>query len=82
MPPDLTLTAPLWCLPDEPGGEDRLLPAGSLIRDLWRGEDHGELGHGWRFAASFDGGATWQHYETQWDDSEGPFPVALVDGVE
>ncbi len=68
------LTQSLWCLPKD-GSEDFLLPAGTLIRDLWRGEDCGDLGFSWRFLASLDGGATWSARQTIWDEGEGSFPV-------
>jgi len=45
VPSDLLLTVPLYCLPATPGAEDQLPPEGTPIRDLWRGEDHGDFGH-------------------------------------
>ncbi len=78
---DLILTLPLYCLP-KPGDTDGpLLPAGTPIRDLWRGEDHGELGSSWRFVASRDGGESWEAYETMWDDERG-LPVRLLGGAD
>ena len=74
--PSLGLSQALYCLPTEQGGEDALLPEGALLRDLWRGEEHGGLGFSWRLSASMDGGATWAVFETMWDEGDW-FPVEL-----
>ena len=74
----LILTGPLYCLPKPGATDDPLLPADTLIRDLWRVDDYDDLGFSWRFLTSVDGGATWEVFDTMWDDGE-PFPVELAD---
>ena len=54
----LNLMQSLYCLPRPGDTDDPLLAAGTPVRDLWRGDDYGELGFSWRFLATFDGGET------------------------
>ncbi len=72
----LLLAVDIYCLPRWEGEDDPHLPEGTPIRDLWRGENYGELGWSWRFQASLDGGETWVAFETQWNGEE-PFPVMI-----
>lgn len=73
----LELCRPLHCVPRPSDTDDPLLPEGTPIRDLWRGDDYAELGFSWRFLATLDGGATWEVFETMWDAEEA-FPVELA----
>ena len=76
----LLLTDDLWCLPRETdSGNDPQLAEGTPIRDLWRGEDYGELGFAWHFVAEVDGDRAWRAYETMLDAGDA-FPVTIVRG--
>ncbi len=66
----LTLTQPVCCIPRAGDADDPLLPEGTLIRGLWRGEDYGQFGVSWRFLASLDRGELWEVFETMWDQAE------------
>ncbi len=70
----LQLDSEIETLPLEEGRRGRVLPEGTPIRNLCRADDGDEFGAVWVFAASLDGGQSWQSYRTVWNGDE-PFPV-------